>query len=560
VIAALAVIVLVAPVFLLGAFVSRTVRADVQERSETDRLQAVDLAAALISSRMESAAAALQLLTGRRSLLDSMRDEDGESLHKHLTDLRTIFPDYSVAALFDAGGAMLMADPLVPGELGRDFSHHDYFAGAMQSSDPYLSEVFAIAAGPTPHAVSVSLAVRDGSGVLGLMMIGLSPAQLLTPLQPLGGLSDREILVADWTGRVIASTNPARPPTTKTGALSVDFARFQRGSIEFKDGTTDRVATYTRIPGGDWTLVVIDDPAVVFAAERRLEGAVLGASRMAGAAALVLGVAIAALYLALARQRRQLAASNAALQSANSELVASQVTLAATNAQLDAANGELEAFAYSVSHDLRSPLRAIDGFSRILVEDHREQLGATASGYLTRVRENATRMGQLIDDLLTFSRLSRQPLTKRPVDVRQLVDEALRDVQPHREPPVELTIGDLPPCEADRTLLRQVYVNLLANAFKFTSKREHARIDVGCTSDGARAVYFVRDNGAGFDMKYASKLFGVFQRLHRADEYEGTGVGLAIVQRVVHRHGGRVWVEAALDAGAAFYFTLEPEV
>lgn len=541
-------------------FVSRTVSADVQRRSETDRLRAVDLAAALIASRVEAAGDALELLASRRLIIDALRARDGRAIERHLLDLRTIFPDYSVAAAFDSQGKMLMSDPLVPEQLGRDFSHRDYFVGSMTSPGPYLSEIFATAGGPIPNAVTVALAVRDGSEVLGLILISLSPAQLLIPLQPLGGLLNREILIADWTGRVVASTDPARSPMAELRVPGMEFARIERGSSEYTDGTTDRTATYTRIPGGDWTLVVIDDPAVVFAAERRLEGAVLGASRVAGAVALVLGLAIAVLYLTLARQRRELAAGNAALQTANSELAASQVALTATNAQLNAANGELEAFSYSVSHDLRSPLRAIDGFSRILLENHREQMDATASGYLTRVRENATRMGQLIDDLLAFSRLSRQPLTKRAVDVRQLVEEVLHDVQPHTDPGVELTIGELPPCEADRTLLRQVYVNLLTNAFKFTSKREHARIEVGCTDDGDTRVYFVRDNGAGFDMKYASKLFGVFQRLHRADEYEGTGVGLAIVQRVVHRHGGRIWAEAALDTGAAFYFTLEPEV
>jgi PAS domain S-box-containing protein len=225
--------------------------------------------------------------------------------------------------------------------------------------------------------------------------------------------------------------------------------------------------------------------------------------------------------------------------------------------QLEAVNKELEAFSYSVSHDLRAPLRAIDGFSRILLEDHASQLDAQAGRYLNLVREGAGRMGQLIDDLLAFSRLSRQPLLTQPVAPVDVVQQALADLR-HEQAgrQVEIVIGELPTCQADPALLRQVYVNLLGNALKFTRGREPARIEIGCReTDGVRA-YFVADNGTGFDMQYAHKLFGVFQRLHRAEEYEGTGVGLAIVQRIVQRHSGRAWAEAEPDRGATFYFTI----
>jgi PAS domain S-box-containing protein len=224
--------------------------------------------------------------------------------------------------------------------------------------------------------------------------------------------------------------------------------------------------------------------------------------------------------------------------------------------QLEATNRELEAFAYSVSHDLRAPLRAIDGFSRILLEDYAPQLSPEATRYLHKVRNNAQRMGQLISDLLAFSRLGRQPLHKHTVKPGELVRQVLRDLQPEQDRQVKITLGDLPPCEADPALLKQVYSNLLSNALKFTQGREAARIEVGCQRADGEQVYFVRDNGVGFDMQYAHKLFGVFQRLHRAEDYEGTGVGLAIVQRIVHRHGGRVWAEAEVNKGATLYFTL----
>ena len=229
------------------------------------------------------------------------------------------------------------------------------------------------------------------------------------------------------------------------------------------------------------------------------------------------------------------------------------------SAQVEAANRELEAFAYSVSHDLRSPLRAIDGFSRILLEEYAGCLKDEGQRHLRTVRENTGRMGRLIDDLLAFSRLGRQPLNKQAVDTADLVRAILgeqRDQNAGR--PVEVVVGDLPRCEADPALLKQVFVNLLSNALKFTRGRPDARVEVGSLTDPETGgcTYLVRDNGVGFDMRYADKLFGVFQRLHRMEEFDGTGVGLAIVQRVVQRHGGRVWAEAAVDRGATFFFTL----
>ncbi len=234
--------------------------------------------------------------------------------------------------------------------------------------------------------------------------------------------------------------------------------------------------------------------------------------------------------------------------------------VAVRTAQLAAANSELEAFSYSVSHDLRAPLRAVDGFSRILVEDYGPQLPAEARRYLDTIRGGAQRMGTLIDDLLTFSRLSRSELSKRAVDVARLVREVLDDftaLRAGRE--IELKIGELPVCSGDPALLKQVWINLLSNALKYTRTRRPAVVEIGCERQNGENVYFIRDNGAGFDMRYADKLFGVFQRLHRAEDYEGTGVGLAIVQRVIHRHGGRVWAEAAVERGATFYFTLGEE-
>lgn len=231
--------------------------------------------------------------------------------------------------------------------------------------------------------------------------------------------------------------------------------------------------------------------------------------------------------------------------------------LQASRGELEAANKELEAFAYSVSHDLRAPLRAINGFTRILLEGHAASLDAEGARYFNLVLDNARQMGQLVDDLLALSRLGRQALAMKRVSPRKIVGQSLAELQADMDGrKIEIEIADLPECRADPSLLKQVFINLLANAVKFTRARETARIEIGFERKDGATTYFVRDNGVGFDMRYVDKLFGVFQRLHRAEEYEGTGVGLAIVQRIIQRHGGRVWAQAEVDKGATFYFTI----
>ena len=224
---------------------------------------------------------------------------------------------------------------------------------------------------------------------------------------------------------------------------------------------------------------------------------------------------------------------------------------------LAAANQELEAFTYSVSHDLRAPLRHIDGFSNLLLEEHGSELSDQARHYLTRVRDGARRMGQLVDDLLSLSRVGRQEVRWHIVGLNALLEEAQRDLQPEMEGrQIDWKISPLPFMECDPALMRQVFANLFSNALKFTRPRERTVIEVGTMTRDGQPVVFVRDNGVGFSMKYADKLFRVFQRLHRQEDFEGTGVGLATVQRIIHKHGGRVWAEGELDKGATFYFAL----
>lgn len=226
-------------------------------------------------------------------------------------------------------------------------------------------------------------------------------------------------------------------------------------------------------------------------------------------------------------------------------------------AELRALNRELEAFTYSVSHDLRSPLRAIDGFARILTEEYKDKFDDEGKRQFKIISDNIKRMGELIDDLLELSRLGRKEITCSSINLKEILDSVINDIKPREEErKVDFFIKDIPEAAADRVLIKQVFINLLSNALKFTSTKKNAIIEIGGTEEQHRNVYYVRDNGVGFDMQYANKLFGIFQRLHGQEEFEGTGIGLAIVKRIISKHGGEVWAEGKVNDGAAFYFSL----
>ena len=255
---------------------------------------------------------------------------------------------------------------------------------------------------------------------------------------------------------------------------------------------------------------------------------------------------------------RSLLASRAEVQRMNAEL---EARVAARTQQLEVANRELESFAYAVSHDLRAPLRSLSGFSQILYDSAPAELDEQSRHYLRRIQEASQRMSQLIEDLLGLSRITRAELNARPTSLSQIAADAaavMRERYPNRS--VELDVAPDMHVHADPRLLRIALENLLDNAWKYTAHTEQARVTVGVQRQAEGPVYFVRDNGVGFDMRYASKLFAPFQRLHTESEFPGTGIGLVTVQRIVARHGGRIWAESRPNEGATFYFTLSPDV
>ncbi|WP_205509644.1 hybrid sensor histidine kinase/response regulator [Longitalea arenae] len=241
---------------------------------------------------------------------------------------------------------------------------------------------------------------------------------------------------------------------------------------------------------------------------------------------------------------------------ADFEIKQLNVTLERNIAQLQLTNKELESFSYSVSHDLRAPLRSINGYAQMIQEDHAHEFGEEAQRMLNVIRNNAKKMGTLIDDLLSFSRMGRKEITRVTIDFNKLLEPIIADLKQNAPAGTKITIHALHNTQGDPALLSQVFINLISNAIKYSAKKETPVVEIGSNEKDEEIEYYVKDNGAGFDMQYAHKLFGVFQRLHGNDEFEGTGVGLAIVQRIVVKHGGKVWAEGKLNEGATFYFSL----
>ncbi len=246
-----------------------------------------------------------------------------------------------------------------------------------------------------------------------------------------------------------------------------------------------------------------------------------------------------------------------ALEEKNKEILDLNAALEKSVMELQVANKELEAFTYSVSHDLRAPLRAIHGYTKIISDEYSPTMEDEGKKMMESVMKNAKKMGQLIDDLLAFSKIGKKELNIAPINMTELAKNALQDLKNSLPPfSTKIKVQDLPQAMGDYNLMNLLFTNLISNAIKYSSQKKQAEVEIGSETQNNRIVYYVKDNGAGFDMKYYDKLFGVFQRLHSAEEFEGTGVGLALVKRIISRHGGNIWAEGKLDEGATFYFSL----
>ncbi len=462
------------------------------------------------------------------------------------------FPFIDRITLHDIHG-MLMADvPEVPEVRGQSFAHRDWYRGVKRAWQPHVSEVYRRAAAPQMNVFAAAIPIKSDKGeALGILVLQVRSDAFFDWTRGIETGAGGLVYVIDQKGML--ASHPGFPPQGDP----VDFSmvpvvqRVLAGAagvdVEFNPvENQDRVVAYAPIARHRWG-VVLEQPAEAAFATRDDQ-----LRRIVIAYALILAslASVALLVSLIVIQRRQVRTDRLA----KAEL---EQRVAERTAQLESSNRELEGFSYSVSHDLRAPLRAINGFAEMVQEGYGQKLDDEGRRKLRVIRDNSRKMGQLIDDLLVFSRLGRQTISAAEVDMAVLARQVFEELRvASTANPARLTINPMPNAWCDPALIRQVWTNVLANAIKFSAVREEPLIETGGYSDAAQNVYYVKDNGVGFDMRYHDKLFGVFERLHSAKEFPGTGVGLAIVKRVVERHGGRVWAEGAVNEGATFYFAL----
>jgi signal transduction histidine kinase len=607
------VVACVVPAALAAAFL--VVRSYARERTslETSTIATTRTLARVVDQDLASTKAAMEVLAMSARLTDG----NIESFRVIAREVLRANPGNGIV-LTDTTGQQLMSTLRPYGEPLPRSSTPDLLRIIFETARPLISDLYIGATSERPQiAVGVPV-VRDGKVIYGLTM-GILPEHLGDLLRNQHLPPDWIVSILDSKGTIVARTHAPEQFVGTKGSAPLLRRMTEIPEDIMETNTVEGVpvlAIFSQSAISGWT-VAIGIPTAALTADLRqslllnaaaavlllMLGIVLartisrhisGSIRALTAPALALGghgtpsispsniTEVDALGQALVEAYRLIeqreGERDTAERGEREMLVAKRVAEAATeaavrdiderkrfestlqekNIQLQAAVDELDAFSYSVSHDLRAPLRAIDGFSHILWKEYGPALPDEGRDYLQLVRRNAGQMGHLVDDLLAFSRLGRQPLNKQQVTAATLIEQVVRDAKQQAEGrSVRVSVGETPACWGDPALLKQVFVNLVGNAFKYTRMRAEAVIEIGSCQVGGEQAFFVRDNGAGFDMEYADKLFGVFQRLHRTEDFEGTGVGLAIVQRIVQRHGGRVWAEAALDRGATFYFTME---
>ena len=463
------------------------------------------------------------------------------------------FPFIDMISVLNSGGVLEALTPSTPETstaVGKDFSDQDYYQGVSKNWKPYVSEAFNYAVGPKYGFTAIAIPIKSDpdAKIIGVLVFDIRLDTLITWSKNLDLGLGGVINIVDQKGQLVSNSTILQDGkiVDYSSAPSVQkVLNGERGIDVFFNPVENKemLTAYEPIPDYGWGITVTQPASSAFAERDR------SVKNDIALWAFIIIFLEAGIFLLL-RSR-----NTVKKKLDNEKVLLDKLKLNAETLEL--ANKDLEAFSYSVSHDLRAPLRAVSGFAQILVEDYDEKLDDGGKHVVTTIRKSAEQMGNLIDDLLAFSRLGRQEIRATDVDMTRLaktVFDELKLVSPERS--IQFTCTELPVAHVDPALIRQVWMNLLSNAIKFTSTKDIAIIAIGGTIENDVATYSVKDNGVGFDMKYVAKLFTVFQRLHSVDEFEGTGIGLSIVARIINKHGGKVWAEGMIDQGTTFYFSL----
>jgi len=533
------------PMAMLALTVATQVRHALREQAVHQNTVAAHLVSQSVREHFEGLVRYVESFARRPNLVSLIEKKDTEGIRAHLKDLVTQHTKFDRTFITDTHGILWYDYPHAPEVIGKDFSFRDWYKGVSEAQKTYVSEVYRRAAPPRPFLVAIATPIRNARQATIGYLVGQHTLDALTTwLTQVKPSATGSVALVDHHGVLAMKHDSGNESPLYLGRdpMAQEALGGQEGSVETADPVTgeESLISYTSVGGIGWAVLSRQPIAAVFAPVTALQRTIFGLALVSFLAMLGMG------YLWLHTIRRY-----------HQALLESDKAKDRYLTELTAVNRELEAFSYSVSHDLRAPLRGIDGFSQALLEDHAEKLDAQGKDYLQRVRAASQRMAQLIDDLLQLSRLARGEIHREEVDLSGMaraIAAELQKTQPDRQ--VEVRIAQGVVVEGDPRLLRVVLDNLLSNAWKFTSKNPRATIEFGVIENDGRPVYFVQDDGAGFDMAYGDKLFGPFQRLHAPTEFSGTGIGLATVQRIVHRHGGRVWAAGAVGQGATFSFTL----
>lgn len=492
-------------------------------------------------------------------MIEAVINHDEEAVRARLQPVIRAYPRVDRIFITDLSGTLWCDYPPAPESFGRNFSDRDWYRGVTNGWLPYVSEVYQRNAEPKPLVVAIALPLRDREGtLLGILVLQHRLDSLTEWFKRIQFGAQGNIFLIDHTGTIAAHPRIDIKSSLREEYLTVPLIRAGLQGITHSGTYRDPLTGITMVAAvvpvvltqHSWVAVACQPESLAYEPARLLR------MRIGGAASLLALVAVAVvLILGWISQKNLRLTRQISMQ--NEELKRINADQERQAAQLEVANRDLESFSYSVSHDLRAPLRSMDGFSQALMEDYAGQLDDQGKDYLTRIRLACQRMSRLIDDLLNLSHVSRATMQRDSVDLSALIQtlaDQLRLEQPERT--VEFIIAPSIRVMGDSRLLAIAMENLLRNAWKFTGRTPHPVIEFGVNQHEGQSQYFIRDNGAGFDMMYANKLFTPFQRLHSTEAFPGTGIGLAIVQRIIRRHGGTVGAEGQPEKGATFFFTL----